>query len=191
MDVLCSHHQYCLNAWACWAVARGPHKHRGLMLIYVCFLMFKHWFCCKYQYNKYMFNFIDIYNFIPVNGCVGVGPSATLCPRAYNAVKTALLTMEVLCSYNVCIMLLPWKYYALIMELLCFCHGGIMLLPWRFMLSPGRYYALTMNGIQIWKSINNKSFLFAKIIPLHVKKCYFRASGNEIMYNNNLYSCDI
>jgi hypothetical protein len=23
------------------------------------FLMFKHWFCWKNQYNKYMFNFID------------------------------------------------------------------------------------------------------------------------------------
>jgi len=23
------------------------------------FLMFKLWFCWKYQYNKYMFNFID------------------------------------------------------------------------------------------------------------------------------------
>jgi hypothetical protein len=48
-----------------------------------------------------MFNFINIYSVIPVNGCVGVGPSAPLCPRAYNAVKTALLTMGVLCSYNV------------------------------------------------------------------------------------------
>jgi hypothetical protein len=54
-----------------------------------------------------MFNFINIYSVIPVNGCVGVGPSAPLCPRAYNAVKTALLTMGVLCSYNVCIMLSP------------------------------------------------------------------------------------
>ena len=29
--------------------------------------------------------------FIPVSGCVGKGPSALLCPGAYNAVKTALL----------------------------------------------------------------------------------------------------
>jgi len=27
-----------------------------------------------------MFNFIDIYSFIPVSGCVGMGPSALLCP---------------------------------------------------------------------------------------------------------------
>jgi hypothetical protein len=25
------------------------------MLCTACFLMFKHWFCCKYQYNKYIF----------------------------------------------------------------------------------------------------------------------------------------
>ena len=29
-----------------------------------------------YQYNKYMFNFIDIYSFIPVSGCVGMGSGA-------------------------------------------------------------------------------------------------------------------
>jgi hypothetical protein len=52
--------------------------------------MFKHWFCWKYQYNKYMYNFIDIYSFIPVSSCVGVGPSALLCTEAYYAVKTAL-----------------------------------------------------------------------------------------------------
>ena len=38
-----------------------------------------------------MFSFIDIYNFIPVSGRVGMGPSALLCPGAYDAVKTALL----------------------------------------------------------------------------------------------------
>ena len=37
-----------------------------------------------------MFNFIDIYIFIPVSGCVGRGPRALLCPGTYNAVKTAL-----------------------------------------------------------------------------------------------------
>jgi hypothetical protein len=31
---------------------------------------------------------MEIYNFIPVSGCVGMGPSALLCPGAYNAVKT-------------------------------------------------------------------------------------------------------
>ena len=50
-----------------------PNDHRSPMLFYVCcvFLMFKHWFCWMYQDNKYMFNFIDIYIFIPVSGCLG------------------------------------------------------------------------------------------------------------------------
>ena len=37
-----------------------------------------------------MFNFIDIYSFIPVSGCVGIGPSALLYLGAYYAVKTTL-----------------------------------------------------------------------------------------------------
>ena len=75
-----------LNAWAHWAVARGPHENRGHMPIYVCsvqhvfLFLFKLLFCWKYQYNKYMFNFIDIYIFIPVSGCVGRGPQCTALP---------------------------------------------------------------------------------------------------------------
>jgi len=30
-----------------------------------------------------MFNFIDIYSFIPVSGCVGMGPSALFFPGVY------------------------------------------------------------------------------------------------------------
>jgi len=37
-----------------------------------------------------MVNFIDIYSFIHVSGCVFMGSSALLWPGAYNAVKTAL-----------------------------------------------------------------------------------------------------
>jgi hypothetical protein len=37
-----------------------------------------------------MFNFIDIYSFISVNGCVGMSASALLCPVAYYAVKTTI-----------------------------------------------------------------------------------------------------
>jgi hypothetical protein len=37
-----------------------------------------------------MFNFIDIYRFIPASACVGMGHSALLCPGAYNAAKMAL-----------------------------------------------------------------------------------------------------
>jgi len=53
-----------LNAWARWAIAHGPHEHMGPMLIYACcvrhvFNISKHWLCWKYQYNKYIFNFID------------------------------------------------------------------------------------------------------------------------------------
>jgi hypothetical protein len=47
-------------------------------------------FCWKYQYNKYMFNFIDIYSFIPVSSCLGRDHSVLLWLRAYNAVKTTL-----------------------------------------------------------------------------------------------------
>jgi hypothetical protein len=42
-----------------------------------------------------MFIFIDIYSFIPVSGRVGMGPSALLCPVAYDAVKTALTVMNI------------------------------------------------------------------------------------------------
>ena len=44
-----------------------------------------------------MFNFIDIYSFILVSGCVGMGTSTLLCPGAlrYNAVKTALSTSNI------------------------------------------------------------------------------------------------
>jgi hypothetical protein len=38
-----------------------------------------------------MFNFFDIYSFIPASGCVGMGPSVQLCLGASNPVKTALL----------------------------------------------------------------------------------------------------
>ena len=35
-----------------------------------------------------MFNFIDIYSFIPLSGSVGMGPSALFCPGVYIDVKT-------------------------------------------------------------------------------------------------------
>jgi hypothetical protein len=37
-----------------------------------------------------MFNFIDIYSFIPASACVGMGPSALLCLGACIAAKMAL-----------------------------------------------------------------------------------------------------
>ena len=70
--------------------------------VYDIFLMLKHWFCWKYQYIKFMFIFIDIYSFIPVSGRVGMGPSALLCPVAYDAVKTALTVMNIDLLHNTC-----------------------------------------------------------------------------------------
>ena len=51
--------QYRLNAWARWAVSRGTPRGQGsyanlCMLRTACYLMFKHWFCWKYQYHKYI-----------------------------------------------------------------------------------------------------------------------------------------
>ena len=63
----------CLHLLLIYDCSTCPNDHRNPMLFYVCcvFLMFKHWFCWMYQDNKYMFNFIDIYIFIPVSGCLG------------------------------------------------------------------------------------------------------------------------
>ena len=40
-----------------------------------------------------MFNFMYIYSFIHMSGCIGLGPSALLCPGARDAAKTALLLL--------------------------------------------------------------------------------------------------
>ena len=80
-----------LNVWARWAVTRGPHANLG-MLCMTCYLMFKHWVCWKYQYNRYMFNFVD---HLHCYACVGRAPSALFCLGAYNAVKTALYTISI------------------------------------------------------------------------------------------------
>ena len=73
----------------------GPHEYRGLEAHGNLCILFKHWFRWKYQYNKYMFNFIDIFSFIPVSGCV-VQPGAPVhcfARGGYYAVKTALPTI--------------------------------------------------------------------------------------------------
>ena len=41
-----------------------------------------------------MFNFIDIYTFIPVSCCVVRGLSELLCTVTFNAVKTALNVVD-------------------------------------------------------------------------------------------------
>jgi len=56
------------------------------------FLMLKHWFCWKYQYNTciYMFNSIDHLHFCSREWLCSGCPSALPCPGVYNAVNTAL-----------------------------------------------------------------------------------------------------
>jgi hypothetical protein len=87
--------QYHFNAWARWAVARGPIEHRDPVPIYVCCV--QHTFKCLNtdfvgSTNTINIFFISstIYILFPVSGCVGRGPSTLLCMGAYNAVKTAL-----------------------------------------------------------------------------------------------------
>ena len=63
-------------------------------VVYGMFLMFKHLLCWKYQYNQYMFDFINIYSFISVSGCVGMASSALFYMGANNAVKMALKTIR-------------------------------------------------------------------------------------------------
>ena len=60
---------------SCPGVRRAKEPHTNLW-----FLMLQHWFCWKYQYKKYMFNFIDHLQFIPVSVCIDKGISALLWP---------------------------------------------------------------------------------------------------------------
>ena len=46
-----------------------------------------------------MFNFIGIYSFIHVSGCVGRGPNALLYPWAYNVAKTAMYIYAIINNY--------------------------------------------------------------------------------------------
>jgi hypothetical protein len=69
------------NARACWAVFRGPSStgaHANLcMLCTACFFLIKNADFVG-SANTYMFNFIDIYSFIPVSVCVGRDPQCTV-----------------------------------------------------------------------------------------------------------------
>ena len=67
---------------SCPVVPRANEPYTNLCMLYTAwFLMFKHWFCWKYQYKKYMFNFIDhLYSFISVSVCIDRGLSALLWP---------------------------------------------------------------------------------------------------------------
>jgi len=63
------------------------------MLYAAWFLMFKHWFCWKYQYKKYMFNFIDHLQFIPVSVCIDKGLSALLWPGPTMLIRRNFMNM--------------------------------------------------------------------------------------------------
>ena len=69
----------------------GGGSHDNLCLLCTtCFLMFKYWFCWKYQYNKSLFYFID---HLPCYSCEWLcryGPQCTALQGAYDAVKTVL-----------------------------------------------------------------------------------------------------
>ena len=77
----------------CWEVARGHHA--NLCCAMYCIFLIHGNPCVNTDFVVStniinMFNFIDIYSFIPASDCVGMGPSTLLCPGAYNAVKTTL-----------------------------------------------------------------------------------------------------
>jgi len=78
--------QFRFNAWARWAVARGPTSigpHAYLCMF--CTVCFSNLVCLI----LYTFTVLQV----PMSGCVGMGPSALLCPGARDAVKTALLLL--------------------------------------------------------------------------------------------------
>jgi hypothetical protein len=67
---------------SCPVVPRANEPYTNLCMLYTAwFLMFKHSFCWKYQYKKYMFNFIDhLYSFISVSVCIDRGLCSLLWP---------------------------------------------------------------------------------------------------------------
>ena len=90
----------------------GSHEHRCPMLIYVCyvqhvFFIFKHWFCCKWQYNKYMFHFIDHLQFYFCEWLCRHVPQCTSLHGAYNTAKTILYILVIQLCVEKCKM--RWK----------------------------------------------------------------------------------
>ena len=61
-----------------------------------------------------MFKLKYIYSFIPMSGCVGMGPSALLFPGASDVVKTALL-----------LLLLSKKLYRGSTHVICYGNVGV------------------------------------------------------------------
>ena len=86
--------------------ARVPREHRSPLLVCVrhVFLMFKHEFCWKYQYNKYMFNFIDHLHFYSCKRLCRQGPPVRCFARGGNsAVKTVLPAIKSYKAINITI----------------------------------------------------------------------------------------
>jgi hypothetical protein len=76
---------------SCPVVPRANEPHTNLCMLYTAwFLMFKHWFGWKYQYKKYMFNFIDHLQFYFCECLHRYGPQCTALTGAYIADKTVL-----------------------------------------------------------------------------------------------------
>jgi hypothetical protein len=48
-----------------------------------------------------MFNFINIYSFIPASGCVGMSTSAQLCPGAMMLLRRPCIEAEVIYTTHV------------------------------------------------------------------------------------------
>ena len=80
------------------------------MLCTACFFfIFKHWFCCKWQYNKYMFNFIDHLQFYSCKWLCRHVPQCTSLPRG----PIMLLRRSCILVMQLCIekCKIRWKRY--------------------------------------------------------------------------------
>jgi len=67
-----------MGSWPGVPCAKEPHT--NLCMLYTTwFLMFKHWFCWKYQYKIYLI-LSTIYSFIPVSVCINRDLSELLWP---------------------------------------------------------------------------------------------------------------
>ena len=114
-------------------------------VVYSMFFMHKHWFCWKYQYNKYMINFINIYIFIPASGCIGRSPSALLCSWAYSVVKMALL---------------EWTYVS-------FCFKNSETINWNLLKHKSTYNCIKKFSIKMKNSGNiQKYFVYTSEVLL-------------------------
>ena len=135
------------------------------MLNYVCclqpiFLMFKHWFCWKYQYHKYMFNFIDHLHCYFCEWLCRLGPSALLSPGAYYVVKTALISTK--------------KYIAMARP--CQKFPGINTISPNFMRSE---ISWRWNIMQKLLTVTIAMMLYIQLLYIHTEINYYHPSKDE------------